>query len=274
MTTENNKTAHSEKGLRATAKMSFMLSSGLNNLQASIILIIFSSWAGQIEENFSLNASTLTAIMVTNCKYKYSVFTLLFFCIISLASCSDKTKNDSSDVFIFHDTKEITNENAKKWFEKGLWYVEHNEYEYAKRCFIKADMIYPNSPIILNAIGDALLNTNGDSTSIDYYKKSLNLDSNFIPTYTNYGAYLNAKRQYVDAKTILYLGLTKCVTKKVSANKGLLMLNLAYSYDGLGDFKNSYAFLDSAQEAAPNEKIYNAIQIAKARINKENLIKK
>jgi len=207
-------------------------------------------------------------------KYTLILTWIILQSFFTFFGCKNEKKNAEIHDIILRDDSQIKNEKAKKWFEKGLWYVEHQKYETAKDCFIAADKAYPNAPIILNAIGNAKLRAEGADSTSQYFERALKLDSDFIKTYANYGFCLNWMKHYEEAKKILYLGLRRNPEHLNKIDRSVLYFNLATSYYLLGDYQISLTLLDSAKQGLPEEGLYNNIMDLKIKVLSESRIKK
>jgi tetratricopeptide (TPR) repeat protein len=108
-----------------------------------------------------------------------------------------------------------------------------------------ADSLSPNTPSILNGIGDMTQRIDSGLVAIKYYKKSLQIDSNFVKTYIEYGGCLNSLKKYREAISIFYLGLNR--KAEIISDKQVTYMNLAYSYYSLDQNKKALEILDSAE---------------------------
>jgi len=160
-----------------------------------------------------------------------------FSCILLwgvLPSCRHEDKKSLHDYdVISHKDNDIPNKEASAYFEKGLQYVEKEDYANAKNAFIKADDACPNTPVILNAIGNTIIHTDIPENGAPYYER---------------------------AKHIFYLGLARPSTYKT--DRRALFLNLAYSYCLEKEYNQALIFLDSAKSGANHDQIYNAAEEA------------
>jgi tetratricopeptide (TPR) repeat protein len=195
---------------------------------------------------------------------------LLFLAVFIFPACKNERHPDQLREIILGDGSEIKNEKSRKWFEKGLYYVKQQDYAWAKKCFITADHLYPNSPIILNAIGISALRTKDDSSASLYFEKALRIDSAFIKTYVNYGYYLNEMKQYDAAKKILYLGLRRNPQHLFLIDRSVLYLNLAVSYYFLNNSQKALTLLDSARQGIQEGRLYDQIMDFKVKIISES----
>lgn len=176
----------------------------------------------------------------------------LFFSI--LYSCKEKRKTTNIVDVVLHSDDHINNKEANQLFNRGLYHVEHEQYQEAKECFEKANKLYPNSPVILNAVGSSIARTENIENSFPYFEKALLIDSDFIKTYVNYGCSLNSDRKYGTAKRILYLGLSKKIEYNI--DRVGLYVNLSDSYYMLGKKSDALKYIDSAKVRVKEGDLY------------------
>ena len=197
---------------------------------------------------------------MTNISKTLSIILLLFFFLTTIAMSSCKQK-DTSDayykVILDNNNNGIKDSFANYMFEEGLNYVRNQDYRNAKKCFLKANKAYPNSPVILNALGNVVAMTEGFPDAYSFFKKAFDTDSSYIRTYINYGGYLNVARQYEDAKKIFYLGFEH--KPKYKIDSCFLYMCLANSFDGLNQCSQALSFLDSAKQGLNDTAILNKI---------------
>ena len=189
-----------------------------------------------------------------------STFTKTFFmtfCICAIISCKEK---DNGARMIITGVRDITlpNKEAENDFNKGLFYVRHGNYSAAKDFFMRADEESPNTPIILNAVGNSLDRCGEAPEGFKYYKNALRIDSNYIETYVNYGASLNNIARFDEAEAIFRLGLRK--KSSSSFDRSRLYFNLAYSYNALGQWDSALSVLDSAKIGLKDQNILDGIK--------------
>jgi hypothetical protein len=79
-----------------------------------------------------------------------------------------------------------------------------------------------------------------------YFKKALQIDSNFMRTYVNYGCSLNNSHRFDDAETIFRLGLRK-KQLMTSLERCALYCNLADTYYHRSQNAIALSLLDSAK---------------------------
>lgn len=108
----------------------------------------------------------------------------------------------------------------------------------------KADSAYPNSPKIITTIGVNVRTMIKGDSALYYYKRAIQLDSNYTPAYNNYGYLLNITNRSQEAKEILLLGLRHSSLR--SSSKQILCYTLACSYSNLRKYKNALNLLDTA----------------------------
>ena len=195
---------------------------------------------------------------------KWFLYVLLLESLVSCKHNSKKHGHFYTYDIVFHKDNHIPNKEASEYFEKGLQYVDKGNYENAKNAFIKADHACPNMPVILNAIGNTIIETEIPEDAMPYYEKALKVDSTFIKTYINFGCCLNSMRNYERAKHIFYLGLARPITYKT--DRRALFLDLANSYYFEREYTQALAFLDSAKAGPSHDQIYDAAEEAERHI--------
>src|ERR1700722_14694174 len=132
----------------------------------------------------------------------------LFVLVSAMFSCKAK-KRDNRIINTGLGDIHLPNQEAENDFNKGLYYVRQENYSTAKDFFLRADEESPNTPIVLNAIGNCLDRTGEALKGFVYYKKAMQIDSNFKWTYINYGCSLNNNRRFDEAERIFRLGLSR-----------------------------------------------------------------
>ncbi len=178
--------------------------------------------------------------------FNYFIFFGLF------VACKSKKDNHTYDL-VLHNNNHIPSEKASKYFERGLQYVEKGDFKNAELCFLQADKVCPNTPVILNAIGNAIVRIEPPEHGLPYYEKALKADSSFVKTYVNFGCCLNDMRDYERAKHILYLGLSMPCNYKT--DRRALFLNLANSYYFEKDYRKALTLLDSAKSGFTHDQV-------------------
>jgi tetratricopeptide (TPR) repeat protein len=173
-----------------------------------------------------------------------------------LLSCKAKKKGDFIINTGLRDIH-LPNREAENDFNKGLYYVRREDYSTAKDFFERADEESPNTPVILNAIGNCLDRTGDPLKGFTYYKKALSIDSSFIRTYVNYGCSLNNVRRYDQAEKVFRLGLNRRPSSSIE--KSSLYLNLSYTYYHRGDIETALSLLDSAKMGLTSGRLYDGI---------------
>jgi tetratricopeptide (TPR) repeat protein len=189
-----------------------------------------------------------------------STFTKTFFmtfCICAIISCKEK---DNGARMINTGLRDITllNKEAENDFNKGLFYVRYGNYSAAKDFFMRADDESPNTPVILNGVGNCLDRCGEALEGFKYYKKALRIDSNYIETYANYGASLNNSGRFEEAEAIFRIGLRK--KSPPSFDRSRLYFNLAYTYNGRGQWDSALSVLDSAKIGLKDQNILDGIK--------------
>jgi tetratricopeptide (TPR) repeat protein len=193
---------------------------------------------------------------------------LLFLFAFWAAMLSCKSK-EHGDTLINTGLGEIhlPNQEAENDFNKGLFYIRQENYSAAKHFFLMADEESPNTPVILNAIGNSMERVGDTLQGLTYFKKAMRIDSNFLKTYVNYGCALNNCRRYDEAEEIFRIGLSK--RSLPPFDRTLLYLNLANSYYYRDQNDNAIALLDSAKMGLTNRSFYNEIDQFENRIKQE-----
>lgn len=179
--------------------------------------------------------------------------------VLSFVSCMEKKKEkikykiETKDV-LFYENDGIKNKTAKEIFIKGLEYVELENFQSAKEKFIQADKIENKNPIILNAIAETEISLGNAEKSNEILLKTLLIDSTYSSTYINLGQNYMKLRDYNNARAILLKGL-KITTDKDLHIKSVLLLNLAITFNNLGDFNNGLKFSNQAIEISQDKKL-------------------
>ena len=189
-----------------------------------------------------------------------STFATTFFLIFyasAFVSCKDK---DHRSQMINTGLREVTlpNKEAENDFNKGLFYVRQENYYAAKDFFLRADEESPNTPLILNAVGNCMDRCGQALEGFKYFKKALHIDSNYMVTYVNYGASLNNIDSFDEAESIFRIGLRKMLSP--SFNRSRLFFNLAYTYNALGQWDSALSVLDSAKIGLKDQNILDGIK--------------
>lgn len=185
-----------------------------------------------------------------------------------LCSCKAKTKGDRIINMNLGDIH-LSNQEAENDFNKGLFYIRNENYSAAKDFFLQADEESPNTPIILNAVGDCMDKTGDKSKGFIYFKKALKIDSNFINTYINYGCSLNNNNQFEEAEKVFRLGL--CRRPLPSFYRSALYLNLADTYYHRNQDTTAISLLDSAKAGVTNRQLYDEINQFEKKIKRTSL---
>src|ERR1700738_3984819 len=96
---------------------------------------------------------------------------ILFICslVVIMLSCKAKKKGDDL-VYIGLDDIHLTNQEAENDFNKGLFYIRQENYSAAKGFFLRANDESPNTPVILNAIGNCMDRTDDALQGFIYFK--------------------------------------------------------------------------------------------------------
>jgi tetratricopeptide (TPR) repeat protein len=199
-----------------------------------------------------------------------------FIFIFSLNSCkgqdkSDvKYKTDSKDV-IFYKNAGIKDKTAHALFAEGLEKVDNQDFEKAKEKFIEADKIESRNPTILNAIAQAEAELGNIEKSNEISLNIISIDSTYTITYINLGQNYMSIRDYKKAKEILLKG-KKFTSEKNLHTKSILFLNLAITYNNLGDCKNGLKYSSEVLEISQDEKLTDFA--TKVKLESKNCIEK
>ncbi len=188
---------------------------------------------------------------------KKQSFAYLAIYLLVTAGCHHKTADNRTDELVQRSDINIPNADAKKLFSEGLDDIESKKYTDAKTYFLKADSISPNSPLILNALGNLSAQSNNDSMTESYFARALNIDSSFTKSYINYGVYLNNKAHYAEAVKLFNIGLYKKISNK--EDEQVLYFNLANSYYLMKQKGEALKCLEEAKAIAPNSRLYQKI---------------
>lgn len=86
--------------------------------------------------------------------------------------------------------------------------AEQGEYYKSQNMLWKADSAYLNSPNITTTIGSNIQEMIKGDSALYYYKRAIQLDSNYTPAYINYGHLLNITNRSYETIQILQLGLS------------------------------------------------------------------
>jgi tetratricopeptide (TPR) repeat protein len=191
---------------------------------------------------------------------------LLFVFWVTMFSCKSK---EHGDRIIATGLSEIhlPNQEAENDFNKGLYFVRQENYSAAKDFFLEADEESPNTPVILNAIGNCMDRTGNALQGFAYFKKAMQIDSNFTKTYVNYGCSLNNSRRFDEAERIFRLGLVK--HSLPSFDKAAIYMNLADTYYHRDQYEKALSLLDSAKIGLTNRGLYNTIIQAENQIRRD-----
>jgi tetratricopeptide (TPR) repeat protein len=151
----------------------------------------------------------------------------------------------------------LPNKEAENDFNKGLSYVRQENYSDAKDFFLRADEESPNTPAILNALGNCLDRTGDALKGFVCYKKAMQIDSGFNWTYINYGCSLNNYSRFDEAERIFRLGLGR--PKLSSLERSALYSNMADTYYHRDQNDTALSLLDSAKIGLTDRQLYNNI---------------
>lgn len=194
---------------------------------------------------------------------------ILIFCMILAAIISCNRKGGGDNIINTVTGVHLPNKTAEKDFNKGLYWVKQENYAAAEKFFLNADQNSPNTPVILNAIGNCLDRLGKRREGFAYFERALQIDSAFVRTYINYGASLNNVRRFGDAEKVLRLGLKRRPLS--SFDRGNLYCNLAFSYDNSNRHDDAHCLLDSAKAGLARGPLYDAIVQYETQITRENM---
>ena len=170
-------------------------------------------------------------------------------------SCKQKTRhgNITTQFLTFHFNDPYVNEMYGKGIEKS----KQEEFMDANLYFLKADSALPNDHTILNALGNTATQLDSFEQARSYFSKALQIDSNFIKTYNNFGVCLNQMHHYEEAIDILTDGIVKASAN--TSDKRALYFNLAVSWSYINNNSLALVFLDSAKAGLTGGELYNKI---------------
>ncbi|GAA3554795.1 hypothetical protein [Snuella lapsa] len=141
-------------------------------------------------------------------------------------------------------------------------------YQKAKKLYEKANQIEPNNIIILNALGYVSANLNESNASIEYFEKSLKIDSTNSATYINLGTAYNKLLKFDKSIEVLLKGLEYENDREI---RGYFYYNLANSYYKKKDYKTSMDFCNKAlgivKEPAVREDILELKKVLREKNN-------
>lgn len=184
-----------------------------------------------------------------NLPYHLTIILLLFF-----ASCAHRQSGQNADI-IWHGSSQIPIKEARAIFDEGIHFVEQGDYGNARRCFSKANRECPNIPIVLDALGNISAKTGDPEKGITYYARALNIDSDFVNSYTNWGSALDIILQFEQAKGIARLGLARPSFDKY--DRASLFYSLASTYFLEKQYDSALIFIDSAKRNSGHGRIYD-----------------
>jgi len=177
-------------------------------------------------------------------------------CLISL-SCKEKKRIEPFSNVILHNDNHITNEYANENFNEGLHLVEYNQFGKAKKFFLRADSAYPNSAVILNALGNTEIRTKDTADAFQAFQDAMEADSSFTKTYINYGTALTYVGNYEEAMRIFNLGLNRYI--KYHDDRRFLYFNMACTCIRLNENKKALILLERAREGLSSGMLYDKI---------------
>lgn len=180
----------------------------------------------------------------------------IFAIIVALLSCRSGNKGIHNHSYGLNEIH-LPNQAAENDFNKGIFYVRQENYSAAKDFFLQANEECPNTPAILNAIGNCMDQTGNAQQGFPYFEKAMQIDSNFAKSYVCYGASLNDCRRFDDAEKILRLGLGKHPIS--NWDRSGLYRNLAYTYYRRDQNDQALSLLDSAKMGLPKGQFYDEI---------------
>lgn len=184
----------------------------------------------------------------------------IFLILLSIISCKRNDekiviyKKDTKDVLFYNNEETIKNKSAQDLFKKGLYDVESEDFESAKENFLEADKIENKNPTILNGIAQAEARLGNIEKSNEISLNILSIDSTYVETYVNLGGNYTSTKDYEKARDILTKGLRFTENKSIRT-KSILLLNLAITYNNLGDFKNGLKYSDEALKISKDKEL-------------------
>ncbi|MDR1678783.1 MAG: tetratricopeptide repeat protein [Prevotellaceae bacterium] len=190
---------------------------------------------------------------------------LFILAAICLFGCNKNNPTQQSSSSVFSEEEEnIPNEKAKQLYYEAIEFAKKENPQKEFELLLKADSISPNTPAILTNIGTTYAESGDMAKAVEYYKKSLAIDSGYSKTYVNYTKLLIMQNKFEEAVIWGQKGLA--IDSLPELNKKMLLLNLANSYYGLKDYPLA---LKTIEEAKKYKKGYAEDRIA----NAENQLK-
>jgi tetratricopeptide (TPR) repeat protein len=188
---------------------------------------------------------------------KYIIYLTITFFI--LQSCR-KSNNEAvynlepkpRDVILHGNEKYVKDDQALKFLETGLTYVDSRNYKKAQEYFLKANEIEANNLVILNCLAIVEGSLGNNKKSIEMLYKNISIDSTQINTYVNLGGNLMHDKRYIEANKILLLGLKKGRNYNLHLKSGLL-INLATSFNNIGKCDEGLKYANQALEISQSQ---------------------
>ncbi len=79
---------------------------------------------------------------------------IVFLIIVISCRSSARKEKDDRELYIYYQNRNITDSYARDMLNDGLKLIDEGEYNKAKSFIIRADSAFPNSPIIITAMGN------------------------------------------------------------------------------------------------------------------------
>lgn len=147
---------------------------------------------------------------------------------------------------LYNEAIELNPQNGVAYFNRGLVYIEFQDYSAAAEDFDKAVSLNINSAILYNNFGYALTELGKYNRAETCLKKSVEMDPNYSYSYNNLG-YLYIKLKKFN---IALDYLKKAESMNTASDK--IYANLGKAYFGLQDYENALYNLDNSIELNAN----------------------
>lgn len=130
--------------------------------------------------------------------------------------------------------------------ELALICIDNKKYEEALDLLLRAEKIKPNDNVILNNIGNLYSYLGNFSLAFEYLEKSIQIDSNYLPAFLNFGAVLN----HLGKDKELFDLTLGAITKWPQSPE--LHVNLAAALNGMQLLDEAIISLNTALLLKPN----------------------
>jgi tetratricopeptide (TPR) repeat protein len=186
--------------------------------------------------------------------FKNYFVVIFIITIISCDSNSDSVLHEiDGDLNMFFESKnDIENSEAKTVFNKGLMFVQKENFMQADSLFFLADKLEPNNAIILNAIALNAYYLKNRDKAYDIFNQIIKLDKSFSHTYSNYAFCLNKDGDFHKAVDILNEGFKYVNNVRT---RGTFYYTFSISYLELNNCKLAIENIDKAIEISDNERL-------------------